>query len=69
MPTIVGGDTAGKVKRECRVVFKFNGKVIATSRIYFSANTEAKIEAYALYEQRQSGASVPKGTTMETQWL
>jgi hypothetical protein len=45
MATIVGGDTAGKVKRECRVVFTFNGKIIATSRIYFSANTEAKIEA------------------------
>ena len=69
MATIVGGDTAGKVKRECRVVFTFNGKIIATSRVYFSANTEAKIEAYALSEQRKAGVSIPKGTTMETQWL
>lgn len=69
MPTIVGGDTAGKLKRECRVVFTFDGKVIATSRIYFSANTEAKIEAYALSEQRKAGVSIPKGTMMETQWL
>jgi dTDP-4-dehydrorhamnose 3,5-epimerase-like enzyme len=69
MATIVGGETAGKVKREVRVVFTFNGKVIATSRIYFSANTEAKIEAYALSEQRKAGVSIPKGTTMGTQWL
>jgi hypothetical protein len=69
MPTIVGGDTAGKVKHECRVVFIFNGKIIATSCVYFSANTEAKTEAYALSEQRKAGVSIPKSTLMETQWL
>ena len=69
MATIAGGDTAGKIKRECRVVFMFEGKIIATSRVYLSANTEAKIEAYALSEQRKAGVSIPKGTKMETQWL
>ena len=69
MPTTAGGDTAGKTKRECQVVFTFNGKIIATSRIYFSANTEAKIEAYALSEQRKAGVQIPKGAKMETQWL
>jgi hypothetical protein len=54
MPTIVGDDAAGSVKRECRVVFTYNGRTIATSRVYLSANTEAKI---------------PKSTIMETQRL
>lgn len=69
MPTIVGDNTAGRVKRECRVVFTYNGRTIATSRVYLSANTEAKIEEYALSEQRKAGVSIPKGTIMETQWL
>jgi hypothetical protein len=69
MPTIVGDNTAGRVKRECRVVFTYHGRTIATSRIYLSANTEAKIEEYALSEQRKAGVSIPKGTMMETQWL
>jgi hypothetical protein len=69
MATIVGDNTAGRVKRECRVVFTYNGRTIATSRIYLSANTEAKIEEYALSEQRKAGVTIPKGTIMETQWL
>jgi uncharacterized protein YegP (UPF0339 family) len=69
MPTIVGDNTAGRAKRECRVVFTYNGRTIATSRIYLSANTEANIEKNALYEQRKAGVSFPKGTIMETQWL
>jgi hypothetical protein len=69
MPTTVGGDTSGKTKRECRVLFTYGGKTIATSRIYLSANTEAKIEAYALSEQRQAGVDIPKGTQMKTEWL
>jgi hypothetical protein len=48
---------------------KFEGKTIATSRVCLSANTEAKIEAYALSEQRKAGVFIPKGTEMETQWL
>ncbi len=69
MPTIVGDNTAGRVKRECRVVFTYNGRTIATSHVYLSANTEAKIEEYALSEQRKAGVSIPKSTIMETQWL
>jgi hypothetical protein len=69
MTTTVGGDTGGKLKRECRVVFRYEGKIIATSRVYLSANTEPKIESYALSEQRKAGVSIPKGTQMETQWL
>jgi hypothetical protein len=69
MTSIVGGDTAGKPKRECQVVFTFEGKRIATSRKYFSANTEAKIEAHALKEQREAGNCIPNGTVMETIWL
>ena len=61
MATIVGDNTAGRVKRKCRVLFTYNGRIIAESRVYLSANTEAKIEAYALSEQRKKGVSIPKG--------
>jgi len=60
MATIVGDNTAGRVKRECRVVFTYNGRTIATSRLYLSANTEAKIEEYGAIRTAQSGGDHPQ---------